>query len=340
MNNGFEFQEKFVAQLKSLIPPNISLTEELADLLNVSTDSIYRRLRCQSAFSFDEVSVISKRFGVSVDGLLQLDSLQVSFSFNPLYEQNESLVKYLSGLSDYLAELAAIKNTKVIYAAEDVPFFRHLNYSTLSAFKIFYWSKAVLNSEMFNGKKFNASLVPREIIDINKRTFKSYTQIDSIEIWTEETLSSTLKQVDFFWESNLFEDQNQAVTVVKEIREMMEELKLECEVSYKDNANKKGEFKLYNSEVLIGNNCVLIEPGDSKMGDRVFLGHNTFNSLSTYNAAFAKETRFWMDNLTKKSLQLSGTAEKQRAVFFKKMEDQISVLERNVMAGVGSVSSI
>lgn len=102
MNDGFQFQEKFVAQLKSLIAPNISLADELADLLNVSTDSIYRRLRCQSGFSFDEVATISKKFGVSVDGLLAVDSLQVNFNFNPMFEEKSNFGKYLKWFSDYL----------------------------------------------------------------------------------------------------------------------------------------------------------------------------------------------------------------------------------------------
>lgn len=101
MNDGFQFQEKFVAQLKSLIAPNISLADELADLLNVSTDSIYRRLRCQSGFSFDEVATISKKFGVSVDGLLAVDSLQVNFNFNPMFEEKSNFGKYLKWFSDY-----------------------------------------------------------------------------------------------------------------------------------------------------------------------------------------------------------------------------------------------
>lgn len=335
MNSGFEFQEKFVAQLKGSIAPNISLADELADLLKVSTDSIYRRLRCQSGFSFDEVAVISKKFGVSVDGLLAVDSLQVNFNFNPMFEEKSNFGKYLIWFSEYLSQLAKISGTRIIYAADDVPLFRHFNYSNLSAFKSFYWSKAVLNSEFFQGKKFNPDIVPQEIIDINKKTYNAYSQINSIEIWTEETLISTLKQVEFFWESDLFEDTAQALLVAEEIRQMMDELKLNCENSYKNDPNIRGQFMLYNSEVMIGNNQVLIEPGDAKMGERVFLGHNTFNSISTYNAAFVRETRLWMENLTKKSLLLSGTAEKQRAKFFKKMDDQISVLERNIR-GVAS----
>ena len=336
MPDGFEFQERFVAQLKSIVPANISIADELADLLHVSTDSVYRRLRCQSAFSFDEVAAISKKFGVSVDGLLNLDSLQVTFNFNPMYEEKSNFGKYLKWFAQYLTELANTPGTRIIYAAEDVPLFRHFNYSNLSAFKSFYWSKAVLNSEFFIGRKFNPDIVPKEIIDINKQTYTSYSQINSVEIWTEGTLTSTLKQVEFFWESDLFENRDQVLLVIDEIRQMMNELKTDCENSYKAHPTKRGEFKLYNSEVMIGNNCVSIEPGESKLSERVFLGHNTFNSISTYNAAFTRESRLWMENLTKKSLLLSGTAEKQRARFFKKMEEQISALERNVMGGTSS----
>jgi hypothetical protein len=330
MAEEFKFQEKFITQLKAVVPPNISLADELADVLKISTDSVYRRLRCQSTFSFDEVASISKHFGITLDGLLQIDSLQVSFNFNPLYDNTNNFSKYLANMSTYLHEVSLIPNSKIIYAAEDVPFFRHFNYPTLSSFKSFYWSRAVLNSANFQGKKFNPDLVPQELINLNKSTYNSYTQINSIEIWTEETLTSTLKQVEFFWESDLFENQIHAIQVVDEISQMMDDLKSECEDSYKNSLQKKGEFMLYNAEVLIGNNCVLIEPGSSKMSDQIFIGINTFNSISTYNAAFVNETKLWMENLIKKSLLLSGTAEKQRARFFKKMENQIENLRSKV----------
>ncbi len=331
MNIEFQFQEKFVTQLKSIVPANMSLADELADLLKVSTDSIYRRLRCQSSFSFDEVAIISNKFRVSVDGLFNVDSLQVTFNFNPMYDATSNFGKYLEWFAKYLTELSKIKGTRIIYAAEDVPVFRHFKYKNLSAFKSFYWSKAVLNNEFFIGKKFNSNFVPQEIIDINKQAYDSYCQIDSIEIWTEETIMSTLKQVEFFWESDYFENRDQAMVVINEIRDMIDELKMECENNLKNSDTRRGQFVFYNSDLMIGNNTVLIEPGESNLLDRVFLGHNTFNSISTYNASFAKETRLWMENLTKKSMLLSGTAEKQRSKFFKTMEAHINVLEKLVM---------
>lgn len=332
MNDNLEFQARFVAQLKSVFPPNISLAEELSDLLEVSTDSIYRRLRCQSTFTFDEIAVISQKFGVSLDGLLSQNSLQVSFTFNPMYSELMNFENYFRFFSHYLKELSTHKGVRILYAGEDVPVFRHFKFTNLSAFKYFYWNKAILNDKNLTGKKFNAGYVSPEIIEMNKQTYNTYRQIDRTEIWSQETLSSTLIQIEFFWESGLFETKEQALSVTGDIRMMMAELHADCDTDAPSSPGNMGDFVLYNSEIFIGNNCVLIEPGESKMNARVFLGYNTFSSISTYNAAFSSETRQWMDNLMKKSILLSGSAEKQRSKFFNRMGDQILALEKKIQA--------
>lgn len=332
MNGILHYQEEFLIQLKSNLNSNINLVDELTDLLKVSKDTVYRRLKCQSAFSFDEVIAISDKYGIKLNSFLQQSAQQVSFDFNPIYEVEGNLEKYLNGLSDYILELSKIPSVKVIYAAEDVPFLRHLHYPTLSAFKIYYWNRAVLNNAKFKGKKFNEGIISDNMAKINQRTFQHYCQINSIEIWTEETLISTLKQVEYFWESDLFENKNQALRVIDDIQLMMDELKRECEDGHKNIDYFRGEFKLFFSEVLLGSNCVLVVPGESKLRERVFLGHNTFNNISTYNASFCKETMLWMDNLIKKSFQLSESSEKQRAVFFKKMASKIGELQFKVLS--------
>ncbi|MCC6721945.1 MAG: hypothetical protein IT243_07060 [Bacteroidia bacterium] len=328
MKNEFEFQEKLVKQIKATVPSHIAIAEELAELLNLSSDSIYRRLRCQSFFSFDEVALISKKYGISLDNFINLDSLQVLFNFNPMYDEKSNFEKYLLWFSEYLTKLAQSKETHITYVSEDVPLFRHFKYNTLSAFKSFYWNKAVLNNTSLIGKKFHQKIVSDKIIELNKKTIESYYKINSTEIWNEETLKSTLKQVEFFWESDQFESAEQALYVLNEIREMIDDLKHECENSYKDFENNQGKLNFYVSEVMIGNNCVLVDFGNEMDSSRVFLSHNTFNSISTYNSAFVLETRQWMENIKRKSILISGSAEKQRAIFFKKNYDMINSLEK------------
>ena len=69
MSEKIHFQEKFVSLLKTMVASNINLADELADMLNISTDSVYRRLRGQSAFSIDEVGVIAEKFDIPMESI-------------------------------------------------------------------------------------------------------------------------------------------------------------------------------------------------------------------------------------------------------------------------------
>jgi hypothetical protein len=151
-----------------------------------------------------------------------------------------------------------------------------------------------------------------------------------VEIWTNETLNTTLKQVQFYWYCDLFENKEQAIMVLADIRTMLDQIHEDCENTTNLDSSLNAQYSLYNSEVMIGNNCVLIMPGDSKIEERVFLGYNTFNTISTYNLGFIKETSLWMNNLVKKSLLISGSTEKQRTIFFKSMETRIDLLEAHI----------
>lgn len=330
MSEKLPFQEKFVAQLKSIVASHINLAEELADILNISTDSVYRRLRSQSAFTIDEIGIIAEKFDIPMESIFSTTKEHVSFNFNPLYNQTNNFHAYMKWYADYLSSLASVPGTRLIYAADDVPVLRHFNFTHLAAFKTFYWSKAVLNIDYLPNQKFNLAAIPAELVELNKKTAIAYSKLNCTEIWTNETLTSTLKQVQYYWECNFFESHNDVLLVLEDIRQMLIQMNKECEENEREDRERIGQFMLYNSDVMIGNNCVLVEPGNSQHAKRVFLGYNTFNTLSTSDSSFIDETVFWMNNLLKKSILLTGSAEKQRTIFFRQMHERLSLLEKSI----------
>ncbi len=249
-----------------------------------------------------------------------------------MFEENVNFDNYFKFFNFYLNELIKNKDSRIYYAAEDIPVFRHFNFPTLSAFKSFYWRKAVLNMKSLTDSKFDPEILRDEIVELNKKTYQTYSKINRNEIWTAETIDSTLNQVDYFWESGIFLNTDQAIKVLNEIRQMIDELKKDCELQ-QESSGTQSKFLLYNCDVFIGNNTVLIESGTDQIQDKVFLGYNTFNSISTFNAALSKETRMWIENLMKKSVMISDSAEKLRAQFFNKLHGKITDLENKILAG-------
>ena len=74
-----ELQLEFFNYLKSTLPAHLSLADELCDLLNISADSAYRRLRGEKSLTFSELKTICEKFHVSLDQVLNLQNDTVAF---------------------------------------------------------------------------------------------------------------------------------------------------------------------------------------------------------------------------------------------------------------------
>ena len=327
-------QDLFIQRLKESIPPNHSLVDEMADLLEVSTDSAYRRIRGETALTIDEVSRICSHYRIPFDyaGVQGGKGDSVTFSYNHLSDKPESFEKYLENI---LADLKQIKSTEkkeIIFAAEDVPIFHHFRFPKLSAFKLFYWSRSILNNATLEGKMFDLSAVPQSWMDMVSKIYELYLHVPSIEIWSEDTLNSTLKQVEYYWESGLFRNRQDMLDVLDEISQMIRRIEWQAAHSTKFDGEVPGasttqNYTLYNSELMIGNNCVLIRAGG---GRHAYISHNTFNTMVTTNSGFCDETENWLKNLIRKSIPISGVSEKQRFRFFKMMNDKIAKLQEKI----------
>lgn len=321
-------QQEFITRLKETLPANKSLVDELSDILKVSNDSAYRRIRGETALTIDEVSTLCAHYRIPFDHFAQGDAgkSSVTFQYSHLSSDFTRFEEYLSSLIGHMDVIRKTEPKEIIWCAEDVPIFHHFRYPKLSAFKLFYWSKSILNAPQYEDKKFDASIMPQTALDKVKKIYDLYQKIPSIEIWTEDTLNSTLKQVEYYSESGLFESVQDAIAIVDEIEQLIKSLERQVAKSVKfvgdaPAAGDNVEFKLYFSDLMVGTNSILVTAGSSKV---CYLSINTFNSMTTTNAGFNEETDRWIRNIIRKSTLISGVSEKQRMKFFKLLYDKIA----------------
>ncbi len=320
-------QKQLFEHLQGAMPENISLVDALGELLGISNDSVYRRLRCETALTIDEVATICKHYKISFDYLAHLgDFHSVSFAYRPLKTVDDYML-YLKNIRDDMLRIRQAKNKQIIYAAEDVPLFHNFRTRELTAFKVFYWLNAVVNVEGLKGNKYNPTLISDEILDVCNEIYTLYTEIPSIEIWSDVTPSSLLMQIDYFWQAGFFESREVALNICDIACEEFKRLQTEAETGCKTMANgqpgTEENFTLYNSDIEVGNNTILVSIENQKA---LYLTHNTLNKIVTYNQAFCDETEDWLKVIIKKSTPLSGVAEKQRNRFFKKMLARLDMI--------------
>ncbi|MBP7511473.1 MAG: hypothetical protein KA981_06055 [Bacteroidia bacterium] len=326
-------QEQFLQRVKSALAPNVSFVDELADLLKLSTDSAYRRIRCETLFNIEEITQICKHFRVSFDPEVQHMSNKVTFDYLKLDDKKENFKLWLMFISGDVKKIGTSINNQIIYGADDVPIWHHFFNKELIAFKLFYWLKSILNSPEYADVNFNVGLIDDEMVESAMEMLRNYNEINSVEIWTEDTLNSNLKQIEYFYESGFFNTKQDALRLcdlyVEELNLVLKKAAKSSKLIEKGESGREN-FKLYKSEVMIGNNSILANIGSTKIA---YVSNNTFNMMSTTSADFVHENELWLNNLLRKSTLISGVGEKQRNQFFRVLRDKIDVLRQKIQLG-------
>jgi len=324
----FSIQKQFLRKIEDVIPSNSSLVGELSDVLEISPDSAYRRLRGETLLTIDEITKLCKQFRVSFDAFDMPDSGSVTFQYVRMNSEEVNFEAFLLSMLEELKKLFASKEKNIYYACEDIPVFQNYNYPELAAFKMFYWMKSIMNRPDLEKEKFDLSVIPENLKIIGKQIFDFYSQIPSVEIWTDTTIHSTLKQVLFYWESGMFKTPDDAILVCQVLKRQVETIQEQAEAGKKflngdKTAGQGANYVIYHSDIEITNNCVLLNMGDAQI---VYLGHQSFNAMGTSNTTYCNETRKWFDNIIRKSTLISGVSEKLRYQFFQKAFKQIDEL--------------
>jgi hypothetical protein len=74
MPNDTPLQLQLFNTIKAKLPPHLSLADEVAAVLEISTDSAYRRIRGEKPLLLEEVARLCTKYALSLDGLLHLQS--------------------------------------------------------------------------------------------------------------------------------------------------------------------------------------------------------------------------------------------------------------------------
>ncbi|MCD4792047.1 MAG: hypothetical protein K8R54_02350 [Bacteroidales bacterium] len=327
MSKENALQINFLNRIKDIIPEKKSFTDEIADVLGVSSDSVYRRVRGETLLTINEVFQLCTHYNISFD-LFTHNAKNIAFNYEAM-GSSAGFRTYLSSILNDMLQIVRAENKQIIYAAIDIPIFHHFNYPELSAFKMFYWMKAVVNVPSLLDKKFAVAHIQPEFAELGKKIFETYCKIPSIEIWTDETINSLIKQIEFYWDSGNFESKEDALTVCAQAKNEIETLNKQAEVSNKAGKLAGGEpnFTLYHSQIEIGNNCIFTKKGDI---ESIYLSVHTFNKIITGNPGFVADTKLWLENLIKKSNPISGVSQIHRYKFFKRASDKLDKLNTKI----------
>ncbi len=317
-------QSQFLDQIRDLISDKISFVDTLADILKVSRDSAYRRIRGETVLSLDEAKKLCDLFGVSLDVLLS-PSVNTSLFHHRALSTTYTLERWLNSVGSNLTHISSCQQKEMIIAARDMPTFHNFRSPELSAFKMFFWLKTIIKDPNYSNQLFALDVIPIPIQQAAQKLWKLYATVPSVEIWSDEAINETIKQIEFYYECRFFADKNMATLLFDRLIGLLNLIKEEARHGEKSNGV---EFRLFVNEILIANNTILARRDHKRI---VYINYNTLNLLTTHQASFCDKTEKYLNNLTKNSILISASAEKERNKFFNKMKERIEGSKSNLI---------
>jgi transcriptional regulator with XRE-family HTH domain len=328
-------QVHFLKNIQQTTSSNIAFVDEIADLLGISNDSAYRRLRGETSLTFNELGLLCRHYKVSFDSFNSAPDMQiVPFRYKKLLRSKENFVEYLKELCSEMNRVRQSRSSDkhIIYAGQGLPIFHYFKFPMLTAFKTFYWFKSIMNVDELQNEVFTPEMIDDEIIELSNTLFKYYLEVPSTEIWVDSTVMGTINQIRFYWDSGMFANMNDALAVCADVRALIEYISKTCVTGKKqDDFDKPTIFgerlSLYFSEIEIEKVSVLVRLGGIS---RIYLDQMTCGSIHTEHHAYAEETADWLDSIISKSNLISGVSQTMRYQFFNRGIKQLEKLEEHI----------
>jgi len=331
MNNSeniFTVQKRLFEEVQKNLPAKFALVDTISEALNISFDAAYRRIRCDKLLDLKDIYTLCKHFRISFDMLMEGKSInQFDCIYRPIsFSTPNEYLSYSLSLSKNFGKLASSNDSKMLMSAIDIPVFHLLSQKELTFFKLYTWFHSVYNYEGSLDDFMKEIDIP-EIVSNHQKICNDYELVPSSEIWTERTIDTTLRLINYYVEIDDFPNKKLPFLICEQVLNILGKLQKWAESGNKGDSTIP--FQFYLSEIDFECTYVLMKgAGITNCLVKLF----TINSFNVLDRDFCNETENYLTKLSQRSIPLCGSAEKERIKFFNSQRQKVRALMEKIQS--------
>ncbi len=296
----------------------------VADILHVSEDSAYRRIRSETPLVLEEAKTLCEHYDLSLDQFFHLSNNSVVFENVDVSQNANDFNSYLSGILQQLNWVASCKEKSIIYLPTDITIFYYFLFKPVFAFRYFFWMRSVIHHPDFQTKKFSTDCLPDDVYEKGKAILSVYATIPSVEIWNVAALNTFLLQMSSYMELNIM-DNGTALDVYSSMQELINHIQLQAEHGKKFLPGqapgvKKDNYTMFYNRGAFGDNSILVLHDGKKTA---YVNYDVLNYMTTRSEIFCTSLYAKLQLTMRKSTLISVVGEKQRTMFFNILKAKI-----------------
>ncbi|CAM1361025.1 hypothetical protein [Tenacibaculum xiamenense] len=322
-------KDKLFNVIKQKLPKNVLFTEEIADVLDVSYDASYRRIKGRTSLTFKEAVKLARHYKISLNELYDLPSdNSLLINKNKFQDNIDGLIHFYKELSYYTKTFHSSDRTQVVYSAKDIPFYHVKTTNLYWKFRIYVHLNFSQNNSINNKVSFynfNPKFAAIEEANNFRETFKL---TDIVDIWSDTTIDSSLYQIFYFFRTKTLRKE-EALLLCDEINSIIKEIEYNVTNMNSDNlpSKKKLRYTLYYSKLLNLNHTIFFK-NEIKKG--VLMPYGSFSHIKIEDSNICDEMDLYLQKQLQLAKKISGETEIDRKVFFTTMYEKIDQLRNEI----------
>ena len=290
------------------------------DILGHSRDAIYRRLKGNIAFTFEEIIILAHKLNFSLDEILKkqhTNSAIFNFKNNRYQDPEESFTEMFSSFVEQVKEAnKSPYNQKyiVINRLLSTLVFRKKN---LLKFRYYKWL------HQYKDIPFNISIsdieIPQKLIELREEVMNYFKDENIIYIIDRKTFFNSVCEIKYFIERGLI-NENEIELIKKDLYSILDTIQ---EFFLRSYSRDNSKYEVYLSLINIQNNSVYTVCNDLPY---VYLWINSDYPIYTTDSQFCTLHKNWTESLIKHSVLISRSNQKMQEEFYNQALMEINEL--------------
>jgi hypothetical protein len=308
-----QLNDNAISKVLNNISQNIKLTDYLMDTLDISRESVYRRLRGDIPFTFDEIIKLSLDLNFSIDEIIgQNEKSRVFFdlienrSFNP----QQTFLALLGDYHQYITSMRNAENIETTNAINRVLMWLALDFDHIFKFAYFKWAHQTY--KISANTNFSEIEISPEIILLRKKINHDLKYIaHSSYILDQRVLLHTIREIQYYYRRKLITEAELLL-----IKEDLMGLVDKVEAIARTGINSVGAtVDFYLSSVSIESNSMHTFYDNKGVS---YFWIYSLSPVSINNADACMLHKKWLDSLRRYSILITQSNEILQEEFFYK----------------------
>ena len=313
-----ELNKKLVVTVLKNISENKKPVPYLVNILNISRESAYRRIRGDIPFTVEELVTLAADLEFSIDILFEQEKQNRSFYDYMSAEKNSSdyFAIMLKKYSELLEKLSYAKKLETIMAFNSFPPPFLVSFPNL--FKFSYYKWLYQDKEISRNGSYSSLVLP-DVAYIFQRKMRGnlFQGKNTILIFDANIFLNLIKEIQYFYNRKLLS--NEELLLIKEdVLRMIEHFEESCQTG----SYESTKIQLYLSSLCVNSNTIYYNY-DDKAEPLFWLF--TINPVIIQNQGFVSMQIKWLNSLRRQSALITQSNEIMQAEFFFKQREFVEM---------------